>query len=285
MKHVDLKRIRSKISAFPAMPGNAHRVLNVLRDPTAGADAIEQVVGLDPGLTANILRFANSAFVGLRGKVGSLKDAVVQLGIQRLSEMTVAASVNSMMAEGIEGYDIEPGEMWRHSIGVAVGAEILARDLGLGVRGDAFTAGLLHDVGKMVCGEFVGERWSELTNATRDDIPFDAAERAVLAVDHAEIGAEILAHWALPGILVNAVRWHHRPDSNTDTESQPLVDVVHIADAIALMIGLNDGREGLRYEISSAVTKRLGLDGAQVEVFGSRLVIGAQEMLDVIAGF
>ena len=285
MSNAYLKVIRSKVDAFPAMPGHSLRVLKVLRSADAGADSIEQVVGLDPGLTANILRFANSAYVGLRGQVGSLRDAVVQLGIDRLAEMTMAASVNSMMGKRLKGYDIEPGEMWRHSIGVAVGAEILAKDRGLGVQGDAFTAGLLHDVGKLICDGFVGAQWSEFVRVVPRCDSFDAAERMVLSVDHAEVGAEILSHWGLPDVLVDAVRWHHRPDQVTDPASQPLVDFVHIADAIAQMIGWSDGREGLDYEYSSEVAARLKLDSRGVEALVSQVIRGAEEMLEVIGAF
>ena len=282
MSDAYLKVIRSKVDAFPAMPGHSLRVLKVLRSVDAGADAIEQVVGLDPGLTANILRFANSAFVGLRGKVGSLREVVAQLGIDRLAEMTMAASVNSMMGKRLKGYDIEPGEMWRHSIGVAVGAEILAKDYGLGVNGDAFTAGLLHDVGKLVCDSFVGNQWSEFVRVMPRCDSFDAAERQILSVDHAAVGAEILSHWGLPDVLVDAVRWHHRPDQVTDLTSRPLVDSVHMADAVAQMIGWSDGREGLDCEYSSEVAARLKLDQRSVEVLISKVIRGAEEMLEVI---
>lgn len=285
MNDANLDDLRQRIDAFPAMPGNTTRVLEVLRNPNAGADAIEKVVGIDPGLTANVLRFANSAFVGLRGTVGSLRDAVVQLGVGRLSEMAVAGSVNTMMSSGVEGYSIDAGEMWRHAVAVGVGSEILARDLGLTMAGDCFTAGLLHDVGKLICGQLVGERWRELKTAASANATFDAAERGVIGMDHAEIGAEVLQHWGLPEALVLAVRCHHRPEGADGHPAQPLVDVVHVADAVALMLGLGAGREGLGYQVSDDVVQRLDLDERKLESFAARVVVGAEEILQVIETF
>lgn len=280
-------RLQERISAFPAMPGNASRVLQVLRDPKASAANIERVVSLDPGLTANILRYANSAFVGLRGKVGSLREAVVHLGLQRLQEMTVAASVNSMMVTEVPGYEVAPGEMWRHAIGVAVGAELLARDQRMASTGDAFTAGLLHDIGKLVAGEWVGEHWQELDTHSTFGHSFDDAERAVLGMDHGQCGADILEHWGLPRGLCAAVRYHHRPDQLPDPEGlthdeRRLVDLVHLADGVALMLGFNDGREGLSYAIHEPVAERLGMDDRKIEAFAARLLVAAEEMIGVV---
>jgi putative nucleotidyltransferase with HDIG domain len=172
--------------------------------------------------------------------------------------------------------------MWRHSIGVAVGAEILAKEGVRGMHGDAFTAGLLHDVGKIVCDGFVGVQWSQFVHASARGGSFDAAERKVLSVDHAQVGAEILAHWGLPDVLVDAVRWHHRPLGVTHRGSQPLVDVVHMADAVVQMIGWSDGREGLDYEYSEEVAKRLDINDRRLERLIARVIDGAEELLEVI---
>lgn len=258
-----LERIRD----FPLMNATAARILAVLADEENDAAEVEAVVRLDPGLTANCLRLANSARFGAVGEIASIRDAATRLGRARLREIVLSASVGPLLARDVPGYGIPAGRLWTHVVAVADAATRLAKRIdGRGEEG-LFTCALLHDVGKLVLGEFLAElpreEAGELEAAVVRGVPFDEAERAVVGLDHAEVGARLLARWNLPDALVLSVRHHHRPDRL----EAPLraVDLVHVADGLMTMAGFGEGFDGLAYRISPAATERLGLTAVDLE--------------------
>lgn len=279
MRQTTKAKIVSKMKSFPGMSGNMARLLNLLDDPDSSASQIEEVLRYEPGITANLLKMTNSAYFGLPTKVGSIKKAIVMLGWKRLSKLVMASCVNAMMDDSIPGYDLPPGELWRHSIAVSVAAEGLIRELKIGAGDEIFTAALLHDLGKLVLGGFVREDLDAIRSAAARGMPFQLAEREVLGTDHAEIGGQMLESWSFPENLVNAVRWHHEPDSAEETSNT--IDIVHVANVLCLMIGIGVGVEGLQYEPSPAATKRLGLRPGQLELVASQTLEWANELSDM----
>jgi len=271
--------ILAKVKSFPSMPGAPEKLLKLLDNPDTTAAQIGQVLRYDPGLTANLLKLTNSAYFGLPCKVGSVKQAVVLLGWKRLVQLVMASCVNAVMDKPVPGYDLPAGELWRHSIAVSVAAEDLAKELKISASEEIFTAALLHDVGKLVLGGFVKKELEKIETEASRGISFEVAERIVLGTDHAEIGAKILKSWSFPSALVNAVRWHHDPDSAGKTDI--LVDIVHVANILCLMIGIGVGREGLCYEPSPLATKRLGLKSTHLEMVASRTLQYVDELCDV----
>ncbi len=283
MKKTEKQRILAKVESFPGMPGAAATLMSVLRTPEPSISKIEEILRHDPGLTANVLRLANSAYFGLCQKVGSVKQAIILLGLKKLFQLVLASTVGSIMGKPVAGYDLPPGELWRHAIGVSVAAELLAESLNFQETEMVFTAALLHDMGKLVMGNFVKEDLREIENLAAKGISFEVAEAFVTGTDHAEIGARILKRWSLPDELVSAVRWHHDPDSAKKTDNGLLTDIVHVADVLCLMIGLGVGYEGLHYTPSTNVSKRLGLKPFQLESIASRTLKWVSELTDALS--
>lgn len=277
---VTRQKVMAKLDSFPAMPGTATRVMRLLSDPDSSATAIEQSVRYDPGLTANILKFANSAYLGFPQKIGSVRQGIVRLGWKRVYQLVVASCVNGLMSKPVPGYDLPPGELWRHCIAVSVATEQLMRRLKLPASEETFTAALLHDVGKLIMGSFVEEGFKRIEVLSAQGTSFEAAEREVIGIDHAEIGAQVLEKWLLPEGLVGVVRWHHEPDRAG--EPNPKLDMVHIADVLCLMLGMGTGREGLGYKPSESAITRLGLKTADLEAVASSTLQGVQELSELI---
>jgi putative nucleotidyltransferase with HDIG domain len=230
MKSDYLDKIMSKIDAFPSIPGSAVKLLALLENSETPVGEIEEVLRIDPGMTANVLKLTNSAYFGLPTKVGSIKRAVMLLGMNKMKQLVMTSCVGAVMDGPIPGYDLPAGELWRHSIAVSVAAEGLSRELKLTGTDDIFTAALLHDVGKLILGQFIQEDLDAIDAAAGTDVSFEIAEKQVLGTDHAEIGARILSHWSLPDDLVHAVRWHHDPDPAE--ESRRTTDIVHVANVL-----------------------------------------------------
>jgi len=194
-------------------------------------------------------------------------------------QLVMTSCVNSVMNKTVPGYDLPPGEMWRHSIAVSVAAEGLIKELNTPKADEIFTAALLHDVGKLVLGEFVKDDIEKIEKIASKNVSFEVAEQIALGTDHAEIGAKILETWGLPAGIVSAVRWHHNPDAADETST--LIDIVHVANVLCLMIGIGVGREGLQYKPSPEVTKRLGIKSANLEKVASHTLDWVSELADV----
>jgi len=268
--------IRAAVDSFPPMSQAATKLITLLRDENADASDLEEALRHDPGLTANILKIANSAYFGGGGKIGSVRQAIVRLGWKKMRELVVASSVNATLDQPVAGYDLPPGELWRHAVAVSVAAELMVKLYKLPAAEEAFTAALLHDLGKTVLGSFVDGDIEEVQAAASDGSSFEEAEREVFGMNHAEVGADLLAAWSLPPTIVDAVRWHHDPDAAEPAST--LVDVVHLADALCLILGIGVGREGLQYHPSSAAADRLGFGCEHLEAVASQTLQAVEEL-------
>ena len=276
---IKIKNIASLLKSFPSMPGAAVKLLALIDDPDVSVSRIEDILRKDAGLTANILKLANSAYFGIPSKVGSVRQAVLILGLKRLIQMVIASCVGAIMDKPVPGYDLPPGELWRHAIAVSVAAEGLVKELGIGANEEIFTAALLHDVGKLVLGSFVQEDYQKIEAALKDDVSFETAEELVLGTNHADIGAQILTQWSLPEDIVNAVRWHHKPEAAEKDDT--MLDIVHVANVLCLMIGIGVGRDALQVTPSKVVTSRLGLESHHLERVASQTMQWTNELSDV----
>jgi putative nucleotidyltransferase with HDIG domain len=274
------KEIVTAIKAFPGMPGTALKLLALIDNPAMRVSQIETILRNDPGLTANVLILANSAYFGIPSKVGSIRQAVILLGLKRLIQMVIAACVSAIMDKPVPGYDLSPGELWRHSIAVSVAAEGLVKELKIEAAEEIFTAALLHDVGKLVLGQFVKRDLSQIQAAVSQGVSFDMAETIVLGINHAEVGARILTNWALPLEIVNAIKFHHAPQNCAHPST--MLDIVHVANCMSMMIGSGIGRDGLDQQPGAEAVERLGLKAVHLERVADQTMQYVNELTGVL---
>lgn len=247
------------IDRVPLIPASVTKIQQLIQNPDVDFNQLAELIRYDPGLTANLLRLANSAYFGFTRTISTVQQAIVRLGINRLFKILLTAAVAPLLQSEIKGYDIPKGKMWEHSIAVAIGAEKLARILHLSFPPHTFTTGLLVDIGKIVLGTFIevgAKPIMELAFERR--IPFDVAERRVLGIDHSEVGAILLSRWNLPPDMVSAGRWHHQPQRFEGDST--VIDLVHTADVLVMGCGIGVGRDGLNYRPSREVFQRLALN-------------------------
>lgn len=261
-------QILQKVSAFPSMPKAVIKLRALLSEKDVSIDEIERILRHDPGLAANVLRLANSAFFGLPAKVTTLKHAVMLVGVKRFSQIAVGACMNKTMDAAVEGYGLSRGELWLHSIAVSTTAEALAKNRKLDETKDFFTPALLHDLGKLVLGKFVKTEQPKIDSLVAKGVPFFIAEKEVLKTDHAEIGALILSKWSFPEDLVNAVRWHHYPEGLENSNLQP--EIVYIANLLCHSNGDSESDEEQLNMPYSSVLERLRIESEQYEVFAEK---------------
>jgi putative nucleotidyltransferase with HDIG domain len=278
MNHSNLNEILSRIKSFPSMPATGAKMLRMLEDLEINVDEIEDVLRHDPGLTGNVLRLANSAYFGIPSKVASTRQAVLLLGLKKLIQLVIASCVNAVMDKPVPGYNMPPGDLWRHSIAVSIAAEALVKDKKNIDAEDIFTPALLHDIGKLILGHFVKEEQEDIEKIADTGVPYVVAENMVLGTDHAEVGAQILAQWSFPRDVIDAVRWHHDPDFIE--RSCPSIDIVYLANVLCQTGDNGSEPEAFSAELSPAVIERLGLDMAQFEDIKVRV----SQWVDELAG-
>jgi putative nucleotidyltransferase with HDIG domain len=267
--HKDIPdNIIQKVSKFPNMPQAGIKLRALLTEEDVSTDEIEKILRHDPGLAANVLRLANSAYFGIPAKVSTLKHAVVLLGVKRFVQIAVGACISKTIGTAVKGYALSPGELWLHSIAVSTTAEALAKNRKLAETSDFFTPALLHDLGKLVLGEFVKAELPKIKDLVANGVPFVIAEKEVLATDHAEIGALILTKWRFPADLINAVRWHHYPEGIKNSNLHP--EIVYLANLLCQFNSDSDSAEERISVPYSSVLKRLNIKPELYEVFAEK---------------
>jgi len=241
-----IPQILKSLKNLPPFPMVAQRALLLLNKPEVSIQEMVEVVKFDPAITANILRISNSAYFGLRREIHSLHQALMLLGTQELLKIIIASGATRLFAGATPGYFPERRGLWRHSVSVALMTDLLARELSLGDRALGFTAGLLHDIGKLVLSLYVEKKFAEIMELvlTRG-LAFQVAEKEILGTDHAEMGGEMARLWDFPDRLRLVIRFHHldKPESYADD----LVLAVYLADLLVLMFGQDLGVDGLAY--------------------------------------
>jgi len=276
-----ISEITEKLRTIPSLPAAAVEAIRMVHDPDVDFNKLARTIEYDPGLTSNVLRLANSAYFGGMGTIKSMKDAIVRLGLKNVFQMIMASAVAPMVQKEVSGYDLKPGYLWSHSVAVAVGARELALCLKRNAPEYSFTAGLLHDIGKLVLGTFVEIDAAMIMKKAFDEgVSFEIAEKSVLGFDHAEIGAMLLKQWNIPSEIVDVVRWHHDPESATRNDI--VLDLVHVADAISMTTGLGTGCDGLNYRTSATVATRLDLTDAIAEKAVVRITDALERMPEIM---
>jgi putative nucleotidyltransferase with HDIG domain len=249
------------IEALPTLPEAVARLSALLRDERATTMDFEQAVRSDPAVTTNLLRAANSAFHGGSEPVTTVSKAVARIGMRRVYEVAIGTSFRRSLPIRLSGYGLNGPAFWLHCSATAVYAEALARETRLPAADIAFTAGLLHDVGKLVISGFLAELMPESNWWTFGTA---AAERELLGSNHCDVGEEIAIRWRLPVPVAQACRWHHETATALSGVDADLAAVVHAADYLAYLGGF-PGDTGKAKVLDPQVQFRLGLTTERLE--------------------
>lgn len=241
------ERILGSLKDLPPMPQVAQKAREVMAKPTSSFSDLAKVIEADQAIVARVLKIANSPYYGLSGKVSSVRHAAVVLGSKTLMEMLNLACSSEILGQTLAGYDLEAGDLWTHSLGVAAGAQILALRVKPELEQDAFSAGLIHDAGKIILDPYIRERKQAFRDfVSKSSETFLNAERHILGFDHAELAAEACRIWQIPAHIAKAIRHHHDP---AQSQADPLSFIVHTADAVAMMSGIGAGLDGMLYAL------------------------------------
>jgi len=250
-----VKRVVTNIRNLPTPPIVFHQIEKVINNPEVSAGQVAAVLSEDPAMSVKVLKLTNSAFYGLSREIDSVKQAVVIVGLEAIKNLVLSASVLDMF----KGKNIDQEfqeKFWRHSLATAVCSRIVAqkaRRRGLVDPESAFSAGLLHDIGKIVISCFLPKEYSlfkQERQINQSDLDYEIEEQ-VLDYNHAQIGGYLAAHWKLPGKLGDTVAFHHHPQLGK--QEDPLVYIVHIGNYLAKKTFYNENEEYLVGSLESKV--------------------------------
>jgi HD-like signal output (HDOD) protein/CheY-like chemotaxis protein len=233
LENASLKTYLSRLKCIPSLPLLYQQVTQELRSEDPSASRLGRIISQDMGMTAKILQIVNSAAHGLRTEVTDPSQAVLLLGLDTVQAMVLSLSIFSALDSHVLSAR-EAELLWDRSISVSQFSKRIAKAEGVGASElDPYqSAGLLHDVGKLVMASADPKGYGLIMNhATSNGTTQSRLETEVLGCGHAEVGAYLLGLWGLPASIVEAVAWHHRPSESPITRFSPLA-AVHVASAV-----------------------------------------------------
>ena len=255
---IPTEEVIKRIHDLPSLSAVVVELMQTMEQEDIDVGALANKIALDQSLAAKTLRLANSSFYGMPSKVTTIQQAISVLGFHSIRTLVTACSITGSFPPGGSASFNFQG-FWRHSVGTAVCAKLLARHLKL--NGDtAFTAGLLHDIGTLVLAtRFTAQYEDMLGYRMQHDCYLIDAERAVFGLDHAAVGSALAGWWKFPKAMQDAVAEHHL---ETHGATRSLGLVVHAANIFAHGLDLSEIEDDLAPPISEAVWAALALDEA-----------------------
>lgn len=207
---MDRRLITSRVGALPILPRVVREILDMSSRPDVTAGELYEVMLLDPALSAGVLQMANSALFDSREPLEDLQDVVYIAGPGMLRSLVLASTTRFLYRRC--GPRLKELPMWEHAIAAALSARLIRRRSGDGDSEDAFVGGLVHDIGKVVLDQNLGDDYQPVLERVQTErITFQRAENEILGFDHAEVGGLVARSWGLSEPVEEAVRLHHRP--------------------------------------------------------------------------
>ena len=251
-------KITSSIDKMPSLPTTVGKIIQLAHDLNSSAKDILAVIQMDPVVAAKVLKLINSAYYGMSTKV-SLRQAVVLLGINTIKNLALSSAIVGQVGKGaIKIRSFDQQRYWEHCLGTAITAKDICKKMGTdpATMDEFFVAGLVHDIGKMVMALFLPMYFAKAIQYGQENkLAGSDAELAMMGIDHAEVGSLLAEKWGLNQLLVDAIRYHHRP---TEKEG-PLTWVVHIANYFVSVQGYENTGEFAGAKVEDAAFAAIGL--------------------------
>ena len=280
MASYSIDQFIQEASILPPIPQTAHKALAVIRDPATNATDLADILASDQVLAARVLRWANSAYYGMENRIVTVRQAIMILGMNVVQQLVMASSVSDQMNRPLPGYGLKRGELWHHALGTAVGAQLISMQHHLKFDQEAYYAGLLCDIGKLIFEKHLREIEWDKSNWERRS--FLEMERTCFGIDHAILGSELAHHWQLPDELVTAISLHHEP--NRAAKHQTLVAAVHVADISMKVLGIGIGVDGLSYPLEPEALAVLDMSWEDLFALSEQVrehLTRAKELIDI----
>ncbi|WP_301103217.1 HDOD domain-containing protein [Propionivibrio sp.] len=248
-----LAELASHAEALPSLPEVVNYLMRSLKDERADVDTLAHHINSDPAIVARLLAAANSVTTGLSTRIYSAKQAFLVLGADRVVSIIMASALSYRYDTRSSGFDARL--LWRHSLGVASCAQVLAEQSS--INPDlAFTGGLLHDIGQLLMFTASPINYLQALDLRhQDDLPLIAAEHSLFGYDHAEAGRALAIKWNMPTEIVDAITAHHEPDES----GSEIGNLIHVSEVLSHALDLGEQPNNRVPDLSELACATLGL--------------------------
>ena len=254
-----VRPILNRVDNLPTLPPVVTRILSVVEDPKATGQQVAEAVSMDQAMVASILKIVNSPFYGLNRRISSISHAILLLGFRTIRNMALSATLLNTFGGPGQTKRFDRGLFWRHSIGCATTARLLAKRLRLVDPEEAFLAGLIHDMGRIVFDHYFSVEFAKLLDRGEGaEGELLLAERETFGIDHGEVGRLMAQRWNFPTGVTEAIGCHHDPVRAK--QSPQLCALIHVADELSHQLQMKEGPDPLpRGPFDSTIGERIGL--------------------------
>jgi putative nucleotidyltransferase with HDIG domain len=260
--HAEYSELLAKVNDIPTLPLVATKVNELINDPNSSSADIADVLKKDQVLTAKILRLVNSSYYAIPGGVTDVQRALAFLGFNTLAQLVLSLSVFSFFST-FDNENFSMLDFWRHALATGVCSEVIAKRLKVVKPEEAFTCGLLHDIGKLVLYQIDPQTLVEIVKETsKRGCSFVEVEREWDLPGHAFIGEVIASKWGLPQMIRLAIRYHHFDVSKMDSilaSTKPMIQIVRLANTICVKNQVGKSGDCSTGEITADMLNPLGI--------------------------
>ena len=260
-KQIDQQELQKIVTSVPMLSACASQLLQLSAQEDHGLVDVIELVKNDANLTARVLKIVNSAAFSLATKVTTIDRAISYLGERIVVGVAIGDCAGKLFDKDLIGYESPQGTLWKHDLRTAIASREIVVQSGADISPDlAFTAGLLHDIGKALISDYMQGSVSEAIELVSAEKPVNylEAERELVGFDHTQAGYELAQAWQLPNELGEVILHHHEP-ANASEEYRALVYAVHLGDNIAMLGGFGTGSDCMRYKLDNNYTDYIKL--------------------------
>lgn len=261
MTKLDINKIIAKVNDIDVLPNVITEIIKTSKNPDSTVADMERIILSDQSLTTKVLRLANSAYYGYARRISTISNATILLGFDTIKSIALASTLSTALSGSFKGYALDENELWIQSQTCGIICRYLAKKTKSYNAEEAYIAGLLRDIGKTILNQYMIDEYKEVFSLVlKKRVTFSEAEKEVFGFNHAEIGARLAEKWNLPDNLVTAIEFHHEPDDFENLKDNNLLSLVHIGDAMTMMMGIGIGIDGLTYGLSGKALEYLDID-------------------------
>jgi putative nucleotidyltransferase with HDIG domain len=263
----EVEDLLRRLESLPTLPSVMYELNRLINDPTSSAGDVTKVMEKDQSLTGKVLKVVNSAYYAIPGGITSLHRAIAYLGYDTINQLVLAASVFKTMNKTSKS-KFNLNDYWKHSVGVAMTAETLAKWCNHTNPSECFTGGLLHDVGKLALYHVAPDYWDAIVSeAFAKNITVTASELNLNIMSHTEVGALLVNVWKLPSVLEYIISYHHELNlakRHCPQENNHTIDIVALANKMVHDLDFGNSGHTQKFPADGNLLKRINLNSIQL---------------------
>ena len=284
-------QIAERLDELPTLPTIVYELSRVINDPMSSTKEVETIMGNDQSLTTKVLRLANSAYYAIPGGVTTLQRAIAYVGYDAINQLVLSASImKALSSKSSAAFD--NNQFWKHSLGVAMASETIAKFVRYKTPSDLFTCGLVHDMGKVATYIIAPDVFGDILNlAKTKGVSIEEAEAELDAPKHTLIGRELATKWRLPAIIQASACFHHQKDvarrPGLSQELNLVIDVVFLANLLIHAMQFGHSGHSKVTGIPKEILERLQIKPEQLKELIAKIkqsLESAEAFLKIIGG-